>query len=188
MSKKIYFVKKDPTCKKEDIEWLQLSGREFYSFTCSPQGKDRYFITLKDDIDYECDEIHIEATYDEYREWQSEYDAHRYLCRIQKDYQTLSLDVVVGDEGETLHEMIGDDSIPVEDFIAEADLRSRMNMALRNLTTEERFVIDSYYFNRKQITDCDIAKTMGISQQAINKKRKVILKKIFFLIGCKTLF
>ncbi len=185
MNRKIYLVKKDPTCKKADIEWLQLSGREFYAFTRSPQGKDRFFITLKDDIDYECDEIHIEATYDEYREWQSEYDAHRYLRRIQKDYQTLSLDVVVGDEGETLHEMVRDDSTSVEDLIVEADLRSRMNLALQKLSTEERFVIDTYYFSRKKNTDSAIARTMGISHQALNKKRRVILKKIFLLVGCK---
>ena len=188
MNKKVYLVKKDPTCRKEEIEWRQLSGREFYAFVRSPQGKGRYFINLNDDIDYECDEIHIEATYDEYRKWQTEYDAHRYLRRIQKDYQTLSLDVVVGDEGETLHEMISDDSKPLEDLIVEADLRSRMGLALRDLSSEERFVIDSYYFSRKQNTDCAIAKTMGITQQAFNKRRKVILKKIFFLIGCKTSF
>ena len=61
MSRKIYLVKKDPTCKKENIEWLQPTGREFFKFLASPESKGRYFIRLRDDVSFECDDIFIEA-------------------------------------------------------------------------------------------------------------------------------
>ena len=60
----------------------------------------------------------------------------------------------------------------------------RINFALESLSPDERFIIDSYYLVTQK-TDDDIAHEIGISHQAINKKRKLILKKIFILVGCK---
>ena len=33
MAKTIYLVKKNPESKKENTEWMQMSGEEFYRFT-----------------------------------------------------------------------------------------------------------------------------------------------------------
>ena len=50
MAKTIYLVKKNPESKKENTEWMQMSGEEFYRFTHSEEGKGRYFIHLTDDV------------------------------------------------------------------------------------------------------------------------------------------
>ena len=43
---KRYFIKKDPNCRKKDIEWIELSGREFYRFVNDPANKDRHFVDM----------------------------------------------------------------------------------------------------------------------------------------------
>ena len=60
MAKTIYLVKKNPESKKENTEWLQMSGEEFYRFIHSEEGEGRYFIHLTDYVGYEADEIYIE--------------------------------------------------------------------------------------------------------------------------------
>ena len=59
MAKTIYLVKKNSESKKENTEWMQMSGEEFYRFTHSEEGKGRYFIHLTDDVGYELSLIHI---------------------------------------------------------------------------------------------------------------------------------
>ena len=45
MSKR-YFRKRDPNCKAEDTEWIEMTGREYYRFVTAPENKRRFFMTL----------------------------------------------------------------------------------------------------------------------------------------------
>ena len=47
MSKR-YFRKKDPNCKAEDTEWIEMTGREYYRFVTAPENKRRFFIDMDD--------------------------------------------------------------------------------------------------------------------------------------------
>jgi len=182
MSRKIYLVKKDPKCKKENVEWLQPTGRDFFKFLASPESKGRYFIRLRDDVSFECDDIFIEATLEQYKEWRSENNAHHYLKMIQKDYITLSFDAPTDDGEFTLHDIVANDYPSVEDETVKRIEWSSVVSALESLPACERFIIDSYYSGECK-TDSDIARAMGISQQVLNRKRKRIIKKIIFLVG-----
>jgi len=179
-----YLAWKDANCNGNNIEWLELTGREFYALIKSPAGKGRYFIRLYDDIGFECNEIYIEATLSGYRNWRVDENAHNYLKRINKDYETFSLDAPIDSEENTLHDLVGCDQPSVEDDVLGKFEMERINFALESLSPDERFIIDSYYLVTQK-TDDDIAHEIGISHQAINKKRKLILKKIFILVGCK---
>ena len=110
--------------------------------------------------------------------------AHNYLKRINKDYETLSLDAPIDSEENTLHDLVGCDQPSVEDDALRKIELERISFALESLSPDERFIIDSYYLVTQK-TDDDIAHEIGISHQAVNKKRKLILKKIFILVGCK---
>lgn len=37
---------KDPKCRPEEIEWIEMTGREFYCFVHSPEGQNRHFIDM----------------------------------------------------------------------------------------------------------------------------------------------
>lgn len=110
-----YLAWKDANCNGNNIEWLELTGREFYALIKSPAGKGRYFIRLYDDIGFECNEIYIEATLSGYRNWRVDENAHNYLKRINKDYETFSLDAPIDSEENTLHDLVGCDQPSVED-------------------------------------------------------------------------
>ena len=182
MSRKIYLVKKDPTCKTEDIEWLLPTGKEFFKFLKSPEGKERYFIRLRDDISFECDDIFIEATLQQYRQWRSENNTHNYLKMIQNGCILLSFDTPVGDGEDTLHDIVSNDNPSVEDETLSRIEWSSLVSVLESLPACERFIIDAYYSSEGK-TDSDIARAIGVSQQVLNRKRKRIIKKIIFLVG-----
>lgn len=80
---KRYFRKKDPACRPEEIEWIEMTGKEFYRFINSPEGKSRYFI----DIDY----VVLEVTEDEARAPKAEKSHSSYLKRYEDEFETLSL-------------------------------------------------------------------------------------------------
>ena len=38
-----YLVWKDPACQGKNIEWVELTGKEFYQLTAQPENKGRRF-------------------------------------------------------------------------------------------------------------------------------------------------
>ena len=53
---KRYFRMKDPRCKPNEIEWIEMTGNEFYRFVNSPEGRGRHFIDM-DDVVLEASEF-----------------------------------------------------------------------------------------------------------------------------------
>lgn len=53
---KRYFRMKDPRCKPNEIEWIEMAGSEFCRFVNSPEGCDRHFIDM-DDVVLEASEF-----------------------------------------------------------------------------------------------------------------------------------
>lgn len=39
---------RDPRCKPSEIEWIEMTGTEFYRFVNSPEGCGRHFIDMDD--------------------------------------------------------------------------------------------------------------------------------------------
>lgn len=80
---KRYFRMKNPKCKPEKIEWIEMTGREFYRFVNSPEGCDRHFIDM--------DDVVLEASESEARSFKAEKN-HSYYIQVQEDgWSTLSL-------------------------------------------------------------------------------------------------
>ena len=78
-----YFRLKDPKCRPEEIEWIEMSGREFYCFVNSPEGQGRHFIDM--------DDVVLEASESETRQYKSEKN-HSYYIQAQEDgWSTLSI-------------------------------------------------------------------------------------------------
>ena len=61
---KRYFRMKDPKCKPEQIEWIEMTGREFYRFVNSLEGRGRHFIDM--------DDVVLEASENEVRSFRTE--------------------------------------------------------------------------------------------------------------------
>ena len=73
---KRYFRVKTLKCKPEDMQWIEMSGREFYRFINSPEGQGHYFIDMGDVV--------LETSKAETRKYRAE-ENHRYYIRSQSE-------------------------------------------------------------------------------------------------------
>ena len=178
MAKTIYLVKKNSESKKENTEWMQMSGEEFYRFTHSKEGKGRYFIHLTDDIGYEADEIYIEAGYEAFCSWKQEDNRHRYLADCAKDTVIISSDVSVTGGEELLIDTIRDEGISIDEIIMKKDMIEKLCEAMASLSSDEKAIIQTLYFSGRVITEAEAGKSFGMSQQAFHYRKKKIFSKL----------
>lgn len=171
---KRYFRKKDPTCKPENIQWIEMTGSEFYHFVNSPEGKGRYFIDMGDVV--------LEANEVEARNFKIEQN-HSYYIQAQEDGRyTLSLYAAEDENRCTGEEIVADETQDVEaEVILRMECRA-LQMALYQLDKQSRLLIQALYFADERKTERDLAKKLGVSQNAINKQKKKILQKLKFLV------
>ena len=86
------------------------------------------------------------------------------------------------DTEDTLgEEMIPDrDAIGVEDAVMQDILHKEVRRCVSLLETEERFLVYALFY--KQLTERECAKVLGISQNAVNKRRRAVLAKLHNMI------
>lgn len=185
MAKTIYLVKKDPESSRENTEWIQMNGKEFYQFIHSTEGKRRYFIHLTDDISYEADEIYIEASYGEYQEWYKEARRHRYLAECAKDTLTLSADTPVGGGEELLIDTIRDNDISIEERVVNKEMLEKLREAVNLLSADEMIIIQTLYYSERVVTEGEAGKILGMSQQTLHYRKKKIFSKIAKILFVK---
>lgn len=113
-----YLAWKDTHFNGNNIEWLELTGREFFALVSRSENKMRRFIKLDNSICSEADVIFIEATEPQYRKWRSENSHHKYLLEMGNGIVTLSMDMLMGEEDPLpLHEMASDESFNIEESV-----------------------------------------------------------------------
>ena len=183
MGKTTYLVKKDPNSTKEKVEWLLLSGKEFYEFVSSPEGKGRRFIQLVDDISYECEEIIIEASEDQYRKWIKERNDHRYREQAGKTITMFSLDAPMGENGLVLEDTIPDRNLSVEEIIIEKEEKGRLRNAIALLSFQEQMILEKMYLGEELLTQMELAAELGIAQSTLNYRIDKIFKKLRKVLG-----
>ena len=183
MSKK-YFRWKNADCNGKNIEWEEMTGKEFFRFYNSAERNGRYFIVLSNDTCKEDDVIFIEATKAQHDDWYKEHCHHRYNNRYLPKGGILSLDYPVDEEdGIYLHDLAAD--LYAED-VAELTMQSLLAeyipYALNQLSATCREAIVLKYFKKSNATDAEIAESLGITENAFFKRRKLglqALKKFF---------
>lgn len=169
-----YFKKKDPRCMLEKIEWVEMTGEEFYRFANSPEGHQRHFIDM--------DDIVLEVTEAEARQYKAEKNHHYYIQAQEAGWSTVSIYTIEDEHGCSGEEVVRDDTQDVE---AEVILRIEHNVlqtALYQLDEGSRLLIHALYLADERSTERDLAHKLGISQNAVNKRKKKILKKLKLLV------
>ena len=167
-----YFRRKDPKCRPEEIEWIEMSGKEFYRFVNSSEGQGRYFIDMGDVV--------LEASKREAQIHRAEKDHSDYLKEQEEGWSTLS--IYADERGYSGEEIIADE---VHDVEAEAIMRietAALQKALTRLDSQNYQLIHALYLADNQKTEREIAQELGVSQNAINKQKKKILKTLKFLV------
>lgn len=91
---------------------------------------------------------------------------------IQDDANTVIVDVITDDNAMAVEEAALKNHPSLESFIEDPTLYH----AIRSLTPRQKHVLNaSYLFN---MSDTEIAATVGVSQQSISKTRKTALRKL----------
>lgn len=175
MSKK-YFVWKNAACNGKNIEWCEITGKEFFKLVKNPQNAGRRFTRLENDICNDADVIIMECTESQYRDWCRETRKHRYLAPYMKEHDFVSLDYKYGMNELVLHEIIADDSVDVEASVAETEMAGLLYHAIAKLSDDEISLLRIVF----QSTDSEreIARKMRIPQKTINNRKLAVIKKI----------
>ena len=182
--KNIYLVKKDPNCKKEDIEWRTLDAGEFIAFTRSEEGRGRHFIRLPDETG-ESGNIIIEANAEEYRDWKREQDHYRYLrAAAEANEKPLSLEMLFSEDAPVLNALISEDDVSIECAYIHFEERAELRVCIVSLPQKDRELLEFLYLGRKEHSEAELAAILGISQQAVHKHKIAVLKKISKFLGC----
>lgn len=169
-----YFVKQDPSAPESCIVWLKMNGQEFYRFITSPGGRGRYFVDM--------DDIVIEASKEQYEDWRREKDHSDYLREQEEGSLTLSLHGDAIAEYGNGEDVLVDKSINVELETILAVEKKALQVALAQLDCESYRLIYNLFLSEKQKTERDLATEFGVSQVAIHKQKKKILKELKFLV------
>lgn len=175
MAKK-FFAWKDKDCKGKNIEWIEFSGAEFFEFIKKEENKSRRFIRLLPEGDNELDDIIIEATEEQFKEWEKEKDRKKYIYKYSKQYEVVSESTFVDEDGESLYDRISNELISLQDTVEKALTYGVLYQALKTLNAVETEIIDLIYFQSK--TEQDVAAVLGIKQQSVNGRKIKILKKL----------
>ena len=167
-----YFRKKDPAAQESNPEWIEMSGQEFYRFITSPAGRGCFFIDMEDVV--------IEAPKETYEEWRREQSRKNYrqnqAAKIGVKVLSLNSDEI--SERGSGADVIPDETVHVEeDAILSSEIHD-LHAALSQLDPVSYGLIHSYYLAEDHKTESQIAEELGVSQSAVHKQKKKILKNL----------
>lgn len=169
-----YLRKAEPYDQNPNSNWITMTGREFYHFINSPEGRGRYFIKW--------DDLVIEASKEQYTDWLCNEKHSVYLRDHEKGWDFLSLYSDLSWNGKSGEEFVPDPAIDVEiEAIALIQQRALVE-ALRQLDHQSFYLIYSLYLASDRRTENELASEVGISQQALHKRKDKILKQLKFLV------
>lgn len=154
-----------------DGQWQKINGEEFHRLVSSAAGKGRFFIDL--------DDITIEASEAEYKDWKKEKDHSDYLAEQAEGWQELSIysDDIGGYEGcDSGEEALADESIDVEQDAIRNTEKEALRLALKLLDAASYQLIYAMYLSEHRKSGCELAVEHGVSHNTIYKRKNKILE------------
>ena len=117
----------------------------------------------------------MEVTENVYHEFYQEEERQKYLARQSEQNGDISYDMLTTEEfiGE---DILADQTLSVIDFVGNKLMKEEVNNAVSQLDSAEQELLWLIYF--EEMTERAVAMRLGISQVAVNKKKKKVLQKI----------
>lgn len=113
-----------------------------------------------------------EVSKEKYMEYKEEQNRHDYLKRNESEAVVLSLDSL-GKNGVNGETFIADPRVNIEEDVIHKIMLEKLGNALAKLSAEELLLIDMLYTQLK--SEREIAAELGISQKAVNKRKRKLL-------------
>ena len=182
MSTKFYIKDENGNILSMDgkTRYTLLEGKAAYDFLKTEDGKRRCFHV---EIDENGDKLGIEANPEIEKQYEADERHARYLRQIEVECNitVVSANMLVSVAGEDDIEMVetfADQETDVESSaMHNADIKT-LHEALKFLTPKEYAIIYHLYLAKKPLTEPQLAVKLGISQQAVSKRKKTILCKL----------
>lgn len=115
----------------------------------------------------------VSVSHEIYCAYYEEYDHERYLDKRGKQRE-VSFDLLQ-EQGNLFH-YVGWQEEALDSQMAEKERLDQLYQALKQLDDEERWLIEKLYFY--EYTEKEVAVILGVSRQAVNKRKQRILKKL----------
>ncbi len=147
----------------EEITYSELCRRR----DTDPTYQDKKFIPLHGML--------MEVSEADYAAFYKGKRRQKYLDERSEENGDISVDMLTTEEFNGA-DILVDTSEPVDELVVRSIMMDKLQDCLSLLSQEERELIhDSFY---TELTERDIAAKLGISQAAVNKRKKRILEKI----------
>ena len=163
--------------------FIKLTGKSAFDFLRSEAGKGRQF--YKTSTKEESGEIvFVEVPAEKIKSIRSEQRRRQYIAERDR-LSEKSIVSIYGMENE-------DDAISGEEVIDSGDesveetaMRNieleHLHYAIQSLSKEESELVQMLYLSSNPMTERQIAEAIGISQQAVNKRKLSVIKKLKML-------
>ena len=161
-----YFRKKDPDCRPEEIEWVEMSGKEYYRFVTDPRNKNRCFHDMGDVV--------LECTEAEYVRFKVEDDHSKYILEQEEDWVTVSLNELEDQGKYSGEEIIPAETEDVSDLAIRSIQRDALRKAVQMLSDDDYRIIMLKYHPQYAMTEAKIGALFGLSQSGISRRLKAI--------------
>ena len=162
-----YFRKKDPRSKAGSIEWVEMTGSEYYRFVTDPQNKNRHFINMGDVV--------LECSNAEYKKFKIEDDHSNYILEQEEGWATVSLSILEQQEFASGEETIVDTNPSVEEAAIQSLLSQDLYKALRELPTPDYLIIYELYLAKPRKTIRQLSAEYGIPVMTLqDRKQKIV--------------
>ena len=118
---------------------------------------------------------YYEVSKETYQKFKREYDHARMLQRYENEVYVFSLDAMATEE-TTGYDVIADLGVNVEETAVHNLMIEKLRDTMKKLDDEELDLIKQIYVDEK--TQREIALELGISQNAVNKRKIKLLNKL----------
>ena len=158
--------------------YSKLEGDELYMFLMSEEGKKRSFHV---DTDENGDKIGIEGEPDKVRELDRINRRERYLntVKLECNVTFVSGNMPVEDtDYAELFDTIEDESQDLDKMLTAQEELNTLRKAIQSLNPQEKKLLYYLFFKTEPLTEQQVADKLGISQQAVSKRKKALFVKI----------
>ena len=184
MSKKFY-AWKNRDCQGINPEWIELTGTQFVEICKAnkslPDEQKRWFYKLPG-LEKGEDTVFLECSYAEFLKADKERKARERRDVIKSDYSVVSLDFVYTDDSDeeyTLHDIVEDSRVNVEDTAIENYFTNSLYEAISFFNQEDKVFI-LYWIEKKKegLSDEVIAASLKITRDKLRWQYKQVCEEL----------
>lgn len=161
--------------------FIRLSGKRAYGYLKTAEGKRKRF--MQTDVNEDGGEVFVEVPPSHIPQHRRDERHEQYICDCVEDSGRTAISFYAMENGKTGHigtgeDLVADPDINVEDEVLhEIDLEI-LRRALKTLADEELMIIHERYLAGKPKTEREIARILGVTQQAVDRRIARILRKL----------